>query len=146
MEPSRGYDIRNYIPAFAKGAKVTLASISAGFTTGITSAGITKSYIANGEVTSDKLSAKAVSSTKMNAAFLSGTLVSGQTTRSIAHGLGVKPKSVIVVPILTLAQAISAAVPSISLAAASAATSAVFYVIGSQPSNGAIKYAAYVQI
>jgi hypothetical protein len=128
MAPTRGNAISAYSPAFSKGAQVYAANI------------------ASGAVTSAKLGSQAVTNAKMKAAFLSGTLVSGQTTRAIAHGLGVKPKSVIVVPILTLAQGISAKVPSIVLAAASAATSANFYVIGSQASNAALKYAAYVQI
>lgn len=77
--------------------------------------------------------------------WLSGTIVSGQTTRAIAHGIGRKPKFIQVAPLLTLAQAISAAVPSVSLAAASAATSANFYVISSAASNAALKYTAYLQ-
>lgn len=86
-----------------------------------------------------------VMSGSIGALFLSGTIVSGQTTRAIAHGIGRKPKMIVVTPILTLAEAISAAVPSVSLAAASAATSANFYVISSKASNAAIKYAAYLQ-
>lgn len=146
LSGSRGQDIREYIPALKKGAVIPLVCLSAGFTTGVTAGGITSAYIGAAAVTSAKIGAAAVTNAKMKAAFLSGTLVSGQITKAIAHGLGVKPKSVIVVPILTLAQAISAAVPQIHLAAASAASTTNIYVIGSQASNAALKYAAYVQI
>lgn len=77
--------------------------------------------------------------------WLSGTIVSGKTTRLLLHNAGVKPKCIVVAPILTLAQAISASSIDIALAAASAATISGFYVIGSQPTNQAIKYAAYLQ-
>lgn len=133
---SRGQDIRNYIPALKKGAVIPLACISAGFTTGVTAEGILSAH----------LGAKAVVSSKMNAAFLSGTIVSGRIVRAIAHGLSAVPKSVIVCPMLTGAQGASAVAITISVAAASAATSTNFYVIGSQKANGALKYAAYVQI
>lgn len=118
MASSRGTNISAYIPAFGKGAVIH----------------------------NNHLSGKSVTSAKIRAAFLSGTIVSGQTTRAIAHGLGVKPKFVVVAPLLTLAQAISAAVPSVSLAAASAATSANIYVVSSAASNAALKYVAYVQL
>ncbi len=144
--PSRGFDIRNYIPALKKGAVIPIVCLSAGFTTGVTNGGITSAKIGTGAVTSAKLGTGSVTSIKMKAAFLSGTIVSGQTTRAVAHGLGVKPKFVIVEALLTLAQAISAKVPTVKLAAASAATSANFYVISSAASNAALKYTAYVQI
>lgn len=128
MAPSRGNNVSAYVPAFSKGAKVNRGNISA-------------SAIGNAEI-----SAKAITSAKIRAAFLSGTIVSGQTTRAIAHGLGVKPKFVVVAPLLTLAQAISGKVPTVSLAAASAATSANFYVVSSAASNAALKYVAYVQL
>lgn len=82
----------------------------------------------------------------IKAAFLSGSLVSGKTTRAIAHGLGAIPKFITVHALPTLAQAISATKIDVFLAAASAATSANFYVIGTQPTNGAVKYVAYVQL
>lgn len=166
--PSRGIAISAYLPPFAKGAKiygdniqsgaitsahiadgtVVAADIKAGAVTSakIGASAVQAANIAAGAVISAKIGTAAVTNAKMKAAFLSGTIVSGQTTRAIAHGLGVKPKSVIVVPLLTLAQGISAAVPSVSLAAASAATSSNFYVISSAASNAALKYAAYVQI
>ena len=128
MGNSRGNAISAYIPAFAKGAQIYGENIASGT--------VLATDVANGAVTA----------VKMAAAFLSGVLVSGQTTRAIAHGLGVKPKSVIVVPILTAAQAISGKVPQIHLAVASAATTTNFYVIGNQASNAALKYAAYIQI
>jgi hypothetical protein len=84
-------------------------------------------------------------SANIGALWLSGTIVSGQTTRAILHGIGRKPKHVSVKAILTLAEAISAKVPTVSLAAASAATSANFYVISNKASNAAIKYEAYLQ-
>lgn len=104
---SRGEDIRNYSPAFKKGAQVLSASIGA--------------------------------------LFLSGTIVSGKKVMPVTHGIGVKPKMIVVCAINTLAQASGSQNASVSLAAASAATSATFYIIGSQTQNTAIKYAAYVQ-
>lgn len=86
-----------------------------------------------------------VLSGNIGALWLSGTIVSGKTTRLISHGIGSKPKSIIVTPLLTLAQAISASPIDIALAAASAATITGFYVIGNQPTNAAVKYAAYIQ-
>lgn len=95
-----------------------------------------------------------IASANVRAAFISGSLVSGKKTIAVAHGLGVKPKLVVVCPIVTLAQASGAGatsgigknVPQVSVAAASAATSANIYLIGSQTQNTAIKYAAYVQL
>jgi hypothetical protein len=104
---SRGEDIRNYVPAFKKGAQVMSASIGA--------------------------------------VWLSGTIVSGKITRLVTHGIGRKPKHITVTALPTLAQAISATQVTVYLAAASAATISGFYVIGTQPSNAAIKYAAYLQ-
>lgn len=77
--------------------------------------------------------------------WLSGTIVSGKTTRLISHGIGRKPKHITVTALPTLAQAISATQVTVYLAAASAATISGFYVIGTQPANAAIKYAAYLQ-
>lgn len=87
-----------------------------------------------------------VFSANVKAAFLSGTIVSGKITIAIAHGLGSKPKLVIVTPIHTLTQAISATSNSLSLASASAATTTNFYVIGNQKANVAMKYAAFVML
>jgi hypothetical protein len=156
--PSRGLCITAYVPAFAKGALVYGAQIMSGTITSahikdgtviaadIAAGSVTSAKLGAAAVTSAKIGAAAVTNAKMKAAFLSGTIVSGKITRAIAHGLGVKPKSVIVVPIHTLAQAISATPLNLSLAAASAATSTNIYVIGNQPANAAMKYAAYVQI
>lgn len=129
-------------------AAVTSAKIGTAAVTSakIGAAAVTSAKIGSNNVHNANISAKSITSAKIRAAFLSGTIVSGKITRAIAHGLAVKPKSIIVVPILTLAQAISATSIDISLAAASAATSANFYVIGSQPSNVALKYAAYIQL
>lgn len=77
--------------------------------------------------------------------WLSGTIVSGKTTRLISHGIGRKPKHITVTALPTLAQAISATQVTVYLAAASAASISGFYVIGTQPANAAIKYAAYLQ-
>lgn len=123
--------------------------VSAVTTTKIQVNAVRAAHISANAVTSAKLGTASVTNAKMKAAFLSGTLVSGRTTRAIAHGLGVKPKSVIVVALPTLTQAnisASATANMIFLAAASAATSANFYVIGTQAANAALKYAAYVQI
>lgn len=84
-------------------------------------------------------------SANIGAMWLSGTIVSGKTTRAIAHNIGRRPKHITVVAMPTLAQAISATQIAVYLAAASAATSANFYVIGTQPANAAVKYAAYLQ-
>jgi hypothetical protein len=46
----------------------------------------------------------------------------------------------------TLAQGISATRIDVYLAAASAATTTNFYIIGTQPTNAALKYVAYVQL
>ncbi len=121
MATTRGNAISAYIPAFSKGAQVYNANIAS----------------------------SSITSAKIRAAFLSGTLVSGRTTRAIAHGLGVKPKFVIVNALPTLAQAALSATTvgnHIYLAAASAATSANIYVIGTQAANAALKYCAYVQL
>lgn len=171
MASSRGQAISAYSPAFSKGAKVYGANINSGAVTSahIADGTIVAADVGAGSITSAKLgtsavtrakvginailngaiTAKAITSAKIRAAFLSGTLVSGRTTRAIAHGLGVKPKFVIVAALPTLAQATISATATentIYLAAASAATSANFYVIGTQAANAALKYAAYVQL
>ncbi len=64
--------------------------------------------------------------------------------RAVAHGLAVKPKSVIVCALGTLGQI--TAKHTVAVAAASAATTTNIYLIGSQAANAAIKYAAYVQV
>ncbi len=146
MTPSRGADIRNYTSIFDTGAVIPITLLSAGFTTGVSNGGITSAKIGAAAVTSAKIGTGAVTNAKMKAAFLSGTLVSGQITKSVAHGLGVKPKFIVVAGLPTLTQAISGSGLDVYLAAASAATSSVFYIIGSQKSNVALKYVAYVQI
>ncbi len=111
---SRGEDARNYLPALKKGAQVMSASVGA--------------------------------------LFLSGTLVSGKKTIAIAHNIGRKPKMIVACALATLAQASGAGatsgigknVPVVAVAAASAATSANFYLIGGQTQNTALKYAAFV--
>ena len=118
MANSRGEAISAYSPPFARGAKVYAANIQS----------------------------KAVTNVKMNAAFLSGTLVSGKITKAVAHGLGAKPKFVVVAALPTLAQANSATRIDVYLAAASAASTTNIYIIGTQPTNAAVKYVAYVQI
>ncbi len=130
---------------------VTSAKLGTGAVTAvkILADAVTSAKIGTGAVTNIKILANAVTSAKIRAAFLSGTIVSGRTTRAIAHGLGVKPKLVVVTPILTLAQAVLSATAveiNVVLAAASAATSTNFYVIGSQAANAAVKFAAYVQL
>lgn len=151
MTNSRGIAISAYSPAFAKGAKVYGDNIQSGAITSahIANGTVVAADIAAGSVTSAKIGTGAVTNAKMKAAFLSGTLVSGRATRAIAHGLGVKPKFVVVAALPTLAQAVLSAATvhnNIYLAAASAATSANIYVIGTQAANAALKYVAYVQI
>lgn len=148
---SRGNAISAYSAPFSKGAKIYGANIQSGVVTSahIADGTVVAADVAAGSITSAKLGTAAVTNAKMKAAFLSGTLVSGRTTRAIAHGLGVKPKFVVVNALPTLAQAVlSASTVSnqIYLAAASAATSANIYVIGTQAANAALKYVAYVQI
>ena len=86
-----------------------------------------------------------VMSASIGALYLSGTIVSGRIVRAIAHNIGRKPKHIQVTPLLTGAQGASAVAITIGLAAASAATSANFYVIGTQKANGALSYSAYLQ-
>ncbi len=112
---SRGENMQNYLPPFKKGAQVMSGNIGA--------------------------------------LYLSGSIVSGKKTIAITHGIGRKPKFISVCALATLAQVSGAGatsgigknVPVIAVAAASAATSSVFYVIGGQTQNTALKYAAYLQ-
>jgi hypothetical protein len=112
---SRGENALNYMPALKKGAQIMSASIGG--------------------------------------LFLSGSIVSGKKTIAITHGIGRKPKFISVCALATLAQVsglsstsgIGKNVPVIAVAAASAATTAVFYVIGGQTQNTALKYSAYLQ-
>lgn len=137
MSNSRGDDIRNYNPAFKKGATIAFSG-----------------NISGGVIKKAHISAKAITSALIRAAFLSGSLVSGKKVIAVAHGLGVKPKSVVVAALATLAQVSGAGstsgigknVPVVTVAAASAATSANIYLIGGQTQNTAIKYAAYIQL
>jgi len=114
---SRGNCITAYSAPFARGAKVFGAQIQSG----------------------------AVTSAKIKAAFLSGTLVSGLVTYPIAHGLGAVPKFALVCAIATAGQ-ISANHDSVSIAAASAATSTNVYLRGGNLTATAIKYSLYVQL
>lgn len=120
LNGSRGNDISGYTPAMGSRSQLVVRSTN--------------------------ISAKAVTSAYVRAAYLSGTIVSGQTVRAIAHGLAVKPKFVVVAPLLSLAQSISARVPAVTLSSASAATSTNFYVVTSAAANAALKYVAYVQL
>lgn len=86
-----------------------------------------------------------VMSANIGALFLSGSIVSGKKTMAVAHNIGRKPKMIVVCPIGTLVQISGSQNANVSVAAASAATSANFYLIGSQTQNTAIKYAAYLQ-
>lgn len=86
-----------------------------------------------------------VTSASIAALFLSGTIVSGKKVMPVTHGIGIKPKMIVVCAINTLTQASAAQNASVSLAAASAATSSTFYIIGSGTQNAAQKYAAYLQ-
>lgn len=170
MEASRGTAMSAYVPPFnpATSAKIYGNNIQSGVITSahiadgtviaadikdgaVTSAKLGVSAVHNenisgGAVTEGALAVNAVTSAKMKAAFLSGTLVSGKVTFSAAHGLSAIPKLVVVVPLHTAAQAISATSVNLSLAAASAATSALFFIIGNQPAGVAMKFVAYVQL
>lgn len=152
MNPSRGNCITAYSPAFAKGAKVFSAQLS-GVLTGVVSAGITAPFIGSAAVTkekiganavrSEKISAKAITSAKIRAAFLSGTisgLLSGVI--AVAHGLGVKPKMVVVTTLAAHADVVAGR--EVFLAAASAATTTNIYLKASKSGN--VKYVAYVQL
>lgn len=166
MPNSRGIAVSAYIPAFSKGAKIYGANIQSGVITSahiadgtvvaadVGAGSITSAKIGTGAVVNIKLGATSVTSAKIRAAFLSGTLVSGKKTIAVAHGLGVKPKFVVACALATLAQVSGAQatsgigknVPVVTVAAASAATSTNFYLIGGQTQGAAIKYAAYVQL
>jgi hypothetical protein len=162
---SRGNCITAYSAPFARGAKIYIAQTS-GFLTGVASAAITPGFIQNNAVTTvkilsanvtkekiganavraEKISAGSVTSAKIRAAFISGVYnVSGGTTLAVAHGLSVKPKFVVVAPLLSRVQAVTASTKpnGIFLAAASAATSTNFYIIGNILN---MKYVAYVQL
>lgn len=128
MNPSRGKDIRDYQPAFKKGAYIA-------FSGNINSAVIKNSH----------LSAKLITSAKIRAAFLSGTLISGKKVFAVAHGLAVKPKFVVACAINTLTEASAAQNNHVSVAV-SAATSINIYLVASGTQNAAHKYAAYVQL
>lgn len=109
----------------------------------IGAAAVQAANLAAGSVTSAKLGTASVTNAKMKAAFLSGTISGGlAVVRAVAHGLGVKPKSVIVCGKLTVAQ--MSAKHSVQVSQASAATSANIYLVSSFVGN--INYAAYVQI
>jgi len=86
-----------------------------------------------------------VMSANIGALFLSGSIVSGKKVMAVAHNAGIKPKMIVVCALNTLTQASAAQNASVSIAAASAATSANFYIIGSGIQNAAQKYAAYLQ-
>lgn len=151
VSASRGQDIRNYIPALQKGAVIPIACLSAGFTTGVSSNGILSTHIASATIGKEKLkanairtekiSAKAVTSAKIFSFFSSGSLVSGGVTYAKAHGLGAKPKVVLVNAILTAAQRASAtSLRVFHEEVVSASTSTNVYIRGNQAANTAIKY------
>ena len=127
-DPSRGVDIRNYNPAFKKGAAITFSG-----------------NISGGVIKKAHISAKAITSALIRAAFLSGSLVSGKKVFAVAHGLGVKPKLVVACAINTLTEASAAQNNHVSVAV-SAATSASIYLVASGTQNAAHKYSAYVQL
>lgn len=83
-------------------------------------------------------------STNIQAAFLSGSLVSGKTMFAVSHGLGVKPKFVVACAINTRTEA-SAQNNNVNVGV-SAATSTNIYLIASGTINAAHKYAAYIQL
>ncbi len=160
---TRGIAISAYIPAFAKGAQVVGANISAGVITSahiadgtvvaadvgagavtsakIGAAAVTSAKIGAAAVTSAKLGAKAVVASKMNAAQLTGAIISSGITYAVAHGLSAVPSIVVVGLRSTLA--LISGTASVGEASASARTSANIYLVGKPHGIG---YAAYVQI
>ena len=144
MSDSRGNAISSYSPAFSKGAQVYSENIVDG---AVTSAKLGSGVVISGmagAITSAYLSAGAVTYAKMKAAFLSGTIsgLAGGAAVAVAHGLGVKPKSVTVSMLATGGEV--TAKHTIAGAAASADTTTNIYLVSSKTGN--VKYAAYVQI
>ncbi len=124
---------------------VTSAKLGTGAVTNakILAAAVTSAKLGAAAVTSAALGAAAVTNAKMKAAFLSGTISGGlAVVRAVAHGLGVKPKSVVVCGKLTVGQ--SSAKNHVAVSQASAATSTNIYLVSSVVGN--VNYAAYVQI
>lgn len=126
MPTSRGDDIRNYNPAFKKGAAIVFSG-----------------NISGGTIKKAHISAKAITSALIRAAFLSGTLVSGKVVTAIPHGLGVKPKLVLACSLNTLTEASAAQNNHVS-PAISASTSANIYLIASGTKAASHKYIAFV--
>lgn len=105
---------------------------------------VVATLIGAGAVTSAKIGAAAVTNAKMKAAFLSGTIsgLAAGAAIAVAHGLGVKPKSVIACMLPTNGEI--TAKHTVAPAGASASTSSTIYLVSSKTGN--VKYAAYVQI
>ena len=69
--------------------------------------------------------------TNLKAQVISGTIISGEATYAIPHQLGKIPAGIFITPILTEANVdVNISGGTVGEAAASAATSANFYVIG----------------
>lgn len=126
-------------------AAVISAKIGAGAvkTANLADGSVTSAKIGAAAVKTASIADDAVTSAKIGAAFLSGTisgLLSGVI--AVAHGLGVKPKLVVVSTLAAHDDVVNSryVFPS----AASAATSTNIYLKASKPGN--VKYAAYVQL
>ena len=75
---------------------------------------------------------------------ISGTCASGEVTYAVSHQLGAVPSMVLVTPMLAADQAVcTVSAGVVAVAAASAATSAKFYVVGNLDG---IKYRAFLLI
>lgn len=78
----------------------------------------------------------------LKAQVISGTIISGEATYAKAHQLGAIPKGIFITPILTEANVdVTISGGTVGEAAASAATSANFFVIGNVDG---IKYNAFL--
>lgn len=80
----------------------------------------------------------------LKAQFLSGTLVSGGVVTAVTHNLAKQPKFIMVGSLPTKAQALSGNRDVVLMQAASATTSTTFYIMGSQVTNTALKWNAWL--
>jgi len=123
---------------------ITSAKIGAGAVTSakIGTGAVTATKLGADSVTSAKIATSAVTFSKMRVESVSGTFISAGVAQAIAHTLAVVPSLVQVVPLYAKADVLSGTTGIvIGQAAASAATSAVFYVIGNK---SAVKFKAFL--
>lgn len=129
------------VAADVAAGSITSAKIGTGAVTSIklASASVISAKIGTGAVLAAAIGAAAVTSAKIKGYFTSGSIVSGGVTYAVAHGLGAKPKVVIVKELLTAGQIASATVLRLfHMATVSADTSTNVYIKGNQV--GAMKY------